>query len=242
MHAEASAAQGDSDPTDDAATDKAAAVAVADLGVTATAPAGPIAAGQDTEFRLDVHNDGPSDAAGVVITHTLPAGAVIVDLDARCSQDGQVVTCRLGSVATGADAGLTFRVHADQAFDGAALGAGAAVSAASQDGNAANDVLAPAAVAAKVPTSCLSRRVFTIHLRLPHQKALRNVKVTVDGKSVKVRKGKRLTAVIDLRGRFKTPRVLVKITATTRAGKKIVGTRAYKTCDLRIVKKKAPKV
>src|SRR4051794_33663275 len=247
LQATAAADQADTDTGDDSATDKATAVAVADLGVEAVAPAGTIAAGQDTTFSIDVHNAGPSDASDVVVTQTLPAGAVVVDLDPRCAQEAQVITCRLGTVANGASTPLVFNVHAEQAFDGSALGAGASVSAASADANAANDTLAPAVASRvadnRVPASCLSRRVFTIHLRLPHQSQLRDVKVTVDGKAVKVtHTGKRLTARIDLRGRYKTRRVLVRISATRKAGQKIVGPRAYKTCDLKLPTKKAPKV
>jgi uncharacterized repeat protein (TIGR01451 family) len=205
--------------------------------VEAIAPAGVVAAGADTSFTLQVHNAGPSDAAGVVITQSLPAGAVLVDLDRRCTQNGQVVTCSLGGVPNGDSVPIVIHVHATQAFDGAALGLAAAVHGSTTDSNAANDVLARTG-----RLICLSRRRFTIHLRLPHQGDLRSVGVRVDGKPVAVRHGRRLTAVVDLRGRVRSGRILVRISAQKRSGRWVVGTRSYKTCDVRIPAKKAPKL
>ena len=82
-----------------------------------------------------------------------------------------------------------------------------------------------------LPTTkkCVSRRRFRIRVRKQHGVNLTSAEVKVNGKRVKVVRGKRLTAPIDLRtlpkGRF-----TVQIIATTSDGRKIKGTRKYRTC------------
>lgn len=89
-----------------------------------------------------------------------------------------------------------------------------------------------AASAATLPSSrrCLSRRVITIRLRrAPRGDRIRSARVTVDGKRVKVRRGKRLSARIDLRGLPKgTARVMV--TVRTSKGRTLRSARTYRTC------------
>ena len=84
-----------------------------------------------------------------------------------------------------------------------------------------------------LPTSrrCLSRRRFEIRVKRGRGKArLRSANVWVAGKRVKVRRrGGRLRAVVDLRGR-KQQRVRVRIVARTRGGKVLRDTRVYRTC------------
>jgi ABC-2 type transport system ATP-binding protein len=78
---------------------------------------------------------------------------------------------------------------------------------------------------------CLSRRRFEIRVKRGRGKArLRSAKVWVAGKRVKVRRrGGRLRAVVDLRGR-KKQRVTVRIVARTRGGKVLRDKRVYRTC------------
>jgi hypothetical protein len=64
----------------------------------------------------------------------------------------------------------------------------------------------------------------------------------VDGRKVEVRRaGKRLIAVVDLRGSTKA-KVVVRIVGRSKAGKRITGKRTYHPCVLRIKHKKPPKV
>jgi hypothetical protein len=72
---------------------------------------------------------------------------------------------------------------------------------------------------------CASRRNFLI--RLP--RGLRRARVTVGGRRVKVIRGRRLRARVDLRG---MPRrgVVVRITGRYAKGRRIVQTRRYRTC------------
>jgi uncharacterized repeat protein (TIGR01451 family) len=236
--ARAIAAEPDANAADNEASHRAPAATVSDVSVTAVAPAGTIAAGAQTQVTLRVRNDGPSDTDGVVLKQTLPAGAQPVDLDPRCTVSGQVVTCQFGALVVGDERPIVIKVRAIRAFDGALLGTGASVDANGRDPQPANDSLA--ATAAE-PIRCTSRRRFTIHLRVPPAAKLTSVAVTVAGKPVRVRVGRRLTAVVDLRTR-PAGRILVRIRATTRGGRQIVGTRAYQTCTVKRPTVRPPRV
>jgi hypothetical protein len=78
--------------------------------------------------------------------------------------------------------------------------------------------------------ACASRRHFRIRLRVPVGASVRSARVTVGGRRVKVRRGARITAPVDLRGE---PRgvVKVRIRMVTRAGAVLKGTREYRTCS-----------
>jgi alpha-glucosidase (family GH31 glycosyl hydrolase) len=80
------------------------------------------------------------------------------------------------------------------------------------------------------PRRCVSRRSFTIRLRRPDGARLRSARVTVDGRPVRVvRRGGRLAARVDLRGRARG-RVVVRATVVTRSGQRSTETRRYRTC------------
>lgn len=76
---------------------------------------------------------------------------------------------------------------------------------------------------------CVSRRNFKIRLREPAGDALASATVFVNGKRVKVVRGERLTARVDLRGLPKG-RYKVRIVAKTVLGRTMKGTRKYRTC------------
>jgi hypothetical protein len=76
---------------------------------------------------------------------------------------------------------------------------------------------------------CLSRRSFKIRLKEPPGDALESATVFVNGKQVEVRRGRRLTAPVSLKGLPKG-RYTVKIVATTVLGETITGKRRYRTC------------
>jgi hypothetical protein len=77
--------------------------------------------------------------------------------------------------------------------------------------------------------ACVSRRSFRIRLRSPKGGKLKEAVVSLNGKRVQVVKGKRLTAPVDLRGLPKG-RFTVKIAVTLVDGRKVSGTRRYRTC------------
>jgi hypothetical protein len=78
-------------------------------------------------------------------------------------------------------------------------------------------------------TRCASQRVFTIHLKNPNGDHLRAARVTVDGKRVKVHKGRKFTVRVDLRGKRKKT-VVVRVRAVTKSGRVVHETRRYHTC------------
>jgi streptogramin lyase len=84
---------------------------------------------------------------------------------------------------------------------------------------------------AKAP--CASLRSFRIHLRIPVGVVARKVTVRVNGRRVKVRRGARITAPIDLTGRPEQM-VKVRITVQTTTGQTLTGTRVYRTCQARL--------
>lgn len=75
---------------------------------------------------------------------------------------------------------------------------------------------------------CYSVRDFTI--RLKRGLKAKRISVTVDGRQAKVTRGKRIRARVNLRGKLKKI-VVVKITVTTTAGKRVVSERRYRTCS-----------
>jgi hypothetical protein len=85
------------------------------------------------------------------------------------------------------------------------------------------------------PHVCVSRRHFPIHLK--GVKGIVKAVIKLTGVPARTVKGKALGLPIDLRGLPKG-KVVVRITVTTKAGKRLVGKRTYHTCaSRRIVKK-----
>jgi hypothetical protein len=83
---------------------------------------------------------------------------------------------------------------------------------------------------------CVSRRHFPIHLK--GVKGIVKAVIKLTGVPERTIKGKALGLPIDLRGLPKG-KVVVRITVTTKGGKRLVGKRTYHTCaNKRIVKKK----
>jgi hypothetical protein len=76
---------------------------------------------------------------------------------------------------------------------------------------------------------CVSRRNFRIRLKQPKGLTLKSASVSVDGRRVATRSGKRVTAPVDLRGLPKG-RFTVKIAVTLTDGRKLTSTRRYRTC------------
>lgn len=98
------------DAFDDTATVQTTVNVGADLDLEKTlVTAGPISQGEVIVFRLDVTNNGPSDATGISVTDVLPAGLQFVD-SACATETAGTVTWPVGSLAAGASASCEFRV------------------------------------------------------------------------------------------------------------------------------------
>ena len=98
---------GDSDLTNNSATDVGPTSQQADLAVTKAVSESVVPTGGEVTFELTIDNSGPSTAAAVTLTDTL--GAAYTNVSATPSQGActAAVTCTLGSLAPGASATIT---------------------------------------------------------------------------------------------------------------------------------------
>ncbi len=79
-------------------------LAAADLSISNWGDPGPVPPGAPVSYILDVTNTGPDAAASVTVEDTLPTGSMFQSAsgnDWTCGESGGVVTCTLGSVASG---------------------------------------------------------------------------------------------------------------------------------------------
>jgi uncharacterized repeat protein (TIGR01451 family) len=78
-------------------------VATADLAITMTGAPDPAFTRAEIVYNITVTNNGPDAATGVVLTDTLPAGVTLSPVPIpNCSSAGGIVTCTLGTLASGA--------------------------------------------------------------------------------------------------------------------------------------------
>jgi methionine-rich copper-binding protein CopC len=88
---------------------------------------------------------------------------------------------------------------------------------------------------------CVSRRRFRIRIRERGGIDIARATVKVNGKRVATRRGRRVTAPIDLRGLPKG-RYRVQITIVTTDGRTLTGTRRYRTCTPKRRSRRPPKI
>jgi uncharacterized repeat protein (TIGR01451 family) len=130
----------DPEPSDDTATAETAVVAQANVSLTKSASPNPVLAGGQLQYTLTVFNAGPSDAQGVTVADSLPAGVDLVATTGCIEDPVGVPTCSLGTVAAGASVPITVTVtvQADLA-DGTVLSNTATVATTTADASAADD-------------------------------------------------------------------------------------------------------
>ena len=90
-----------------------------------------------------------------------------------------------------------------------------------------------ASIAFPQGATCASRRHFVIRLRVPRGDRLRSARVYVNGRQVRLLRGKRPRAVIDLRG-LPLGRFSVRVVARTVKGRTVIETRRYRTCTKKL--------
>lgn len=83
---------------DPAADEDVTVTTAAALSISKYDNADPIAAGRLLTYTIIVTNSGPSDAANVVITDTLPSGAMAYALPLGCTNQANSIICTLGTV------------------------------------------------------------------------------------------------------------------------------------------------
>jgi len=108
----------------------------ADLAVVKTGPI-LVTRGQNLTYHLVATNNGPAAATGVVVKDTLPANSTFVSASAGCVNAAGVVTCTVGSLASGASASFDIIVTAGSA--GFTLTNTATVAGNQSDPNLANN-------------------------------------------------------------------------------------------------------
>jgi uncharacterized repeat protein (TIGR01451 family) len=111
-----SAATGDPVPGNNTASiSTPLAAGAADLSLTNTAPAS-VTPGQTMAFTIVVTNNGPSDAAGVVVSDATPAGLVFVANSGACASP---FPCTLGTVSAGSSRTITATYQVPPGYSGA---------------------------------------------------------------------------------------------------------------------------
>jgi fimbrial isopeptide formation D2 family protein/uncharacterized repeat protein (TIGR01451 family) len=73
-----------------------------DLAIHKTTGPEPVNAGEEIHYSLEVVNEGPSDATGIVVTDPLPASTTVTTLGGGCGFEAGVVTCELAELKAAA--------------------------------------------------------------------------------------------------------------------------------------------
>jgi uncharacterized repeat protein (TIGR01451 family) len=92
----------------------------ADLSINKSDSPDPVIAGNQLDYTIGLHNNGPSDATNVVVTDTLPSGVVFLSSSIPCTGAGLTKTCNIGGLANGATTYFTIQVRIPANFLGAA--------------------------------------------------------------------------------------------------------------------------
>ncbi|MFY8300613.1 SdrD B-like domain-containing protein, partial [Pseudoalteromonas sp. SS15] len=105
-------------------TQNTSIVAGVDLAVTTlTSDPSDVYLNQTYQYRVQVKNNGPDDAANVVLKHTLPSFAQWSSGGSQtsgwnCSRTNQVITCTRGALSSGQSASLSFASSVTQLGSG----------------------------------------------------------------------------------------------------------------------------
>ncbi len=132
----------DPDLTNNSATDTDTVARSANLSITKTDSADPVVPGQAFTYTLTVANSGPSDAATLTVSDTVPAQFTVTNVTSpagSCGFAGQVVTCTRPTLLNAATWMITVSVTTAAAAPGGTFTNTAIVSAATADPVPANN-------------------------------------------------------------------------------------------------------
>jgi uncharacterized repeat protein (TIGR01451 family) len=135
--------QRDTDPSND--SDSADVVTPSsDLRITKVDDSDPVSAGGTLTYTLQVFNDGPSDATGVVVTDTLPGDVTFVagtigGSAVNVSHNAGVVTAAVGDLSSGASETITIEVTVASDADATLNNSATVANSPNTDPNAANN-------------------------------------------------------------------------------------------------------
>lgn len=93
----------------------------ADLAITKTDSADPVSPGDPLTYTLTFTNNGPSDATGVTVVDTLPAGVTFVSSmpgAPTCTLAGSTLTCAMGGMTAGSTVTVTVNVTVNAGASG----------------------------------------------------------------------------------------------------------------------------
>ena len=109
--------ESDPDTANNATTEstivQTAVQAAADLSITQSDSPDPVSVGSKLTYTISVSNKGPSQATGVVLSDTLPAGVSFLSAapsQGTCSESGGIISCALGNLAANTVATVTIVV------------------------------------------------------------------------------------------------------------------------------------
>jgi len=80
------------------------------VAVTMTASPEPVPAGTSLTYTVAIHNNGPTDAKGVVLNGTVPEGVTFKSYPSSCKASGLALTCNLGTIVNGSTTTFTFGI------------------------------------------------------------------------------------------------------------------------------------
>jgi len=105
----------DPTPANNSQTITTTVTPIADLAITKTDTPDPVAVASNITYTITVTNNGPSAATGVTVTDNVPANVTFVSATGSgvvtCTQVGGVITCNVGTLASGASASATVVVR-----------------------------------------------------------------------------------------------------------------------------------
>jgi uncharacterized repeat protein (TIGR01451 family) len=85
----------------------------ADVGVSKRDSGINAVIGEDYSYSIDVFNNGPSNASGVILTDTLPVSTTFVSASLGCVNGAGTVVCTVGDLVDGASDSFTITINLD---------------------------------------------------------------------------------------------------------------------------------